>query len=67
MQHQVAWLNQSPYCWVASTDGGKTWTKLKADNDEESFAAIDEAVARFGVSEPEWELLDEPIHGVTFK
>jgi hypothetical protein len=38
--YQVAWANKRPYCWVASTDGGKSWYKLTSDNDEDSAEAI---------------------------
>jgi hypothetical protein len=61
MQYQVAWYNRRPYCWVASVDGGKTWEKLKADNDEDSSEAIEEASKRFGPDTNKWELLDDPI------
>jgi hypothetical protein len=63
--HQVAWLNARPYCWAASADSGKTWTILKADNDEDSSQAIDEAACKFGVATGAWELLDEPINALT--
>lgn len=63
MTHQVAWLNSRPYCWVASIDGGKTWNKLKADNDEDSSEAIDEASTTYCVPTDKWELLDDPVTG----
>ena len=59
--YKVAWLNKSPYCWAASTDGGRTYTKLEADNDEASYEAIDEAAKRFNVSTDKWDLEEEPI------
>lgn len=58
---QIAWLNVRPYCWAASTDGGKTYSKLTADNEDDSSEAIDEAAERFGVATNEWDLLDDPI------
>lgn len=61
----VAWLNARPYCWVASIDGGKTYTKLKADNNEDSSEAIDEAADTFGVSPNRWDLADNPINSLT--
>jgi hypothetical protein len=64
MKYQIAWLNSRPYCWVASVDEGKTWHKLKADNDEDSSEAIDEAAERWGVSSGKWQLMDEPVHSV---
>lgn len=58
---KIAWLNARPYCWAASTDGGQTWHKLEADNDEDSSEAVDEAAERFGMATSKWETLDEPI------
>ena len=57
----VAWLNVKPYCWCASTDGGQTWEKLSADNDEDSSEAIDEAAEKYGMATNKWDLLDDPI------
>lgn len=37
--NQIAWLNKRPYCWAASTDGGKTWVRLNSDDDEDSSGA----------------------------
>lgn len=59
--YQIAWLNTRPYCWCASTDGGKTWHKLNADNEEDSSEAIEEAAERYDVATNKWDLLDEPI------
>lgn len=56
---QVRWKNASPYCWQASIDGGKTWTNLKSDNDEDSSEAINEAAEMFGVSTNKWQLIDD--------
>ncbi len=61
MQYQIAWYNRRPYCWAASIDGGKTWGKLKADNDDDSSEPIEEASKAFGVPTGKWELIDEPI------
>ncbi len=58
---QIAWLNARPYCWCASIDGGKTWTKLKADNDEDSSEPVEEAAIKFGMAPNKWNLLDELI------
>lgn len=59
--NQIAWYNRRPYCWAASTDGGKTWTKLNSDNDEDSSEPVDEAASKFGIPTDKWEVLDEPI------
>jgi len=64
LMFQIAWLNARPYCWVASIDGGKTWQKLKADNDEYSPEAIDEAAKKFGIATNKWDLLDDPINSI---
>ncbi len=64
MKFLVAWLNIKPYCWVASTDGGKTWNKLRSDNEDDSSEAIDEAADRFGMATNKWDLLDEPITSI---
>lgn len=61
MMYQVAWYNRRPYCYAASIDGGKTWVKLTADNDEDSSEAIEEAAEKFGVPTNKWELIEEPI------
>lgn len=65
MPNQIAWLNARPYCWAASTDGGRTFSNLDADDDEYSPEAIEEAARKFGVPPNEWELLDEPIITLT--
>lgn len=56
---KVRWKNSSPYCWQASTDGGVTWTDLRADNDEDSSEAIDEAAETFGMATNMWDLVEE--------
>lgn len=61
----VAWLNARPYCWAASVDGGKTYEKLRADNEEDSSEAIDEAAETFGMATNKWVLLDNPINSLT--
>ncbi len=55
---QVRWKNASPYCWKASIDGGETWANLKADNDEDSSEAIEEAAERFGIATNKWDLIE---------
>lgn len=62
---KVAWYNRRPYCWCASTDGGKTYTKLNADNDEDSSEPIEEASKKYNVPTNQWELVDEPILSLT--
>lgn len=57
----IAWLNARPYCWVASCDGGKTWTKLKSDNEENRDEAIEEAAKTFDMAPYKWTIKDEPI------
>ena len=57
--YQIRWKNARPYCWQASTDGGKTWWDLKADNDEDSSEAINEAADKYGVPTNKWDLLDD--------
>jgi hypothetical protein len=59
---KVAWLNARPYYWIATIDGGKTWQKLNADNDEDSSEAIDEAAERFGIATNKWDLVEEPMN-----
>lgn len=61
----VAWLNSRPYCWAASVDGGKTYEKLQADDEDDSSEAIDEAANTFGMATDKWTLLDDPISSLT--
>ena len=56
---KIRWKNSRPYCWEATTDGGKTWHDLKADNDEDSSEAIDEAAQRFGMATNKWDLEED--------
>lgn len=56
---QVRWKNARPYCWQASIDGGKTWSDLTADDNEDSSEPIEEAAERFGVATNKWDLMEE--------
>ena len=47
-----------PTCWQATTDDGLSWHDLKADNEEDSSEAVDEAAKRFGVATNKWDILD---------
>lgn len=55
---QIKWKTSSPYCWIASIDGGKTWQNLETDDAEDSSGAVDEAAERFGVGTWSWEVLE---------
>lgn len=61
--YAIAWLNARPYCWAASLDG-ITFVKLKADNDEDSSEAVDEASEKFGIPTNKWQVLDDPINNL---
>ena len=56
---QVRWKNARPFCWQASTDGGETWEDLKADNEDDSSEAIDEAAEIYGMATNKWDLIED--------
>ena len=61
----IVWFNRRPYCWAASVDGGKSYVKLDADNDEDSSEACEEASKKFSVPTNIWDVKDEPILSLT--
>lgn len=45
--------------WWYSTNGGQDWTRLSADNPDDSSEAIDEASEETGIGTAEWDLVEE--------
>lgn len=56
MQRQIQWKGKR---WYATTDGGTTWTALRANDYDYSPGAISEACDRFGGNSCEWDIADD--------